>query len=237
MSDTVTVLAADSAGVISLLSRRRWMKHILAIAGLLAGVPLCFLAPLFLGSLFWFSTGMLNVWYPWLWFILGASAVVIPLLLRLEIQTAGDFLGHAVQSWNFGDDERLAWTAAAIGAGGVYGAGIPGMRVDPRGATAGLMEFFLLGPRLALSGFRHLVGTVRVRIPSLDIPANVVVLLLGHEKGVPVKLILRQFEDGHSLAKGLRWLTFYQWIGVGENGEKVFLFTDERESLAKAVAR
>src|SRR5437016_6282449 len=76
---------------------RRQTRYATMIASILAGVPLSLVAPLILGTIFWFTSWWLIDWtYSWSWFFLAMAVVTIPLLFRLEAQTAGNYLSVAV---------------------------------------------------------------------------------------------------------------------------------------------
>ncbi|MBK8269715.1 MAG: hypothetical protein IPK83_16045 [Planctomycetes bacterium] len=59
---------ANLDGIQAALSRRASLRKWRAVAGIVMGVPLCFVAPFLLGTLFWFSCGMLFGWHSWIWF-------------------------------------------------------------------------------------------------------------------------------------------------------------------------
>ncbi|MBK8269716.1 MAG: hypothetical protein IPK83_16050 [Planctomycetes bacterium] len=88
------------------------------------------------------------------------AALTIPLLIHLEWRTGGNFLGEAGR--DFAKDS--AWDGLAM-LGLPFGS--PALAIaaaNPRAATAGFMELFLIGPRLLVPGVRHLALAARLRM-------------------------------------------------------------------------
>ena len=226
--------AIDVGRIQTNLSRRVQFRRIRALTGILVGLPLCFLAPLMLGSLFWFSSGMLFGWHPWTWFVFGSAVILIPLLIHLEVRTAGNFLGEAAR--DFATDKAMDGRAMiGLAMGGFGGAALARAAANPRAATSGIVEFFLIGPRMLVPGFRHLRGAARMKGIDRARAAEVVTRLRSSSSGVAIKSLLSAGEAPESLGRTLHWLAFYDWIGIGEKGEKVFLFSESRARLGAAA--
>lgn len=191
------------------------------------GVPLCFVAPFLLGTLFWFSCGMLFGWHSWIWFFLGMAALTIPLLIHLEWRTGGNFLGEAGR--DFAKDS--AWDGLAM-LGLPFGS--PALAIaaaNPRAATAGFMELFLIGPRLLVPGVRHLALAARLRMVDTVRAARVMEKLLTASSAMVMKSLLEAWEQPQVLGFTIYWLAFYDWIGIGEKGQRIILFSESREAL------
>lgn len=214
------------------LKSRVRLRKVKAWSGLLLGIPLCLIAPLLLGTLFWFSAGRLGVGSDWTWFFLGTSAVTIPLLIRLEIRTDGNYLGEAARDFvpDNSIDGRIMLGAPlpAIGVSLAYAA------ANPRAATSGFMEIFLTGPRLVVPGFRHLRSSAKFSGIDPARAARAVAKLLLSGSGVPIKSLVEPGEPPEALGRALHWLAFFDWIGLAEKGDRVFLFSESRETLGGA---
>ncbi|MCB9855115.1 MAG: hypothetical protein H6818_05455 [Phycisphaerales bacterium] len=220
--------------IIAKLKRRAATRSALAIVGVIAGTPLCFVAALILGTIFWFSIGrMLKFAYPWSYFFWGTALITIPLLFRTEIQTRGDFLGGVAR--DIDSDARTSnhslQAPAAIPAPFLslvaYHAAI-----NPRAATAGFVELFITGPRWVLAGVRHLrlVG----KIPKVDLEqtASVINKLLEKESGMESRELISAFDSRDQLQESLIWLAFYGWVGVSTKHDRVYIYSESRRFLA-----
>lgn len=227
--------ALDVGRIQTHLSRRVQLRRIRALLGMLLGLPLCFIAPLTLGSVFWLSSGMLFGWYPWSWFFFGSAAILIPLLFHLEVRTAGSFLSEAARDFST-SSETDSRAAVGLAIGGLTGSALIRAAANPRAATSGFVEFFLFGPRMILSGFRHLREAARMKGVDQVRAAEVVSRLLTSSSGVAIKSLLSAGEVPESLGRTLHWLAFYDWIGIGEKGDRVFLFTESRATLGGAAS-
>ncbi len=207
--------------------RRRWLQ---ASAGIVFGLPLCFVGPFVLASLFWFSAGQLVGWYPWIWYFWGCAIFIFPLLIRLEIRTGGNFLGEA--SRDFVTDGSLdALGMVGVPIGGSLGASAAMSASNPRAATSGFVELFLTGPRFLVPGIRHLRARRSFKEIDQDFAALLVARVLTVSSAVPIKSLMTPGQPPEKLGKTLHWLAFYDWIGVGEKGQKVFLYSESREAL------
>jgi hypothetical protein len=238
MSSTIT--AANRARPLSdvrarqlrdILARRARIRGAVAVARLVAGFPLCFLAPLFLGSVFWLISAQFLGWHPWWWFFAGFSLLTIPLLFRMELRTGGDYLGDVARHGGpeVPGGEFLAGAGWAIGGGMGMVAG--NAVAAPRTAAAGFVEFFLIGPRMMVRGARHLRHAGQFKKVSMDRVVTLIWQLLVHEQGVLLVSLATLREDRADVAGALAWLAFYDWIGVGEKGAKAFLFGESRKYL------
>ncbi|MFQ5502965.1 MAG: hypothetical protein ACE5EQ_11810 [Phycisphaerae bacterium] len=218
------------------LMRRVQLRRLNAVAGILFGFPFIFVAPLILGSIFWFVTGSLtDQWYHWNWFFLGLSIITAPLLFRLEMQTGGDYLGKAMKDAKplvERSDEMVA--AAYIGIGLVGGLAVA-MLTRPRASSAGFVELFLFGPRIVLGGLRHLRQAGR--LPNIDKrkASRVITVLLSRSQGVGAEELQAVDESHHDLLLILIWLAFYGWIGVTEDQKRVFLYSESRDILVSRM--
>lgn len=228
----LALIEARARQLRDILARRAKVRCAVALARLAAGFPLCFVGPLVLGTLFWFISGQLIGWNPWWWFVGGLSVLMIPLLFRMEFRTGGDYLGSVSRD----PGPQLPGGEFLTGTGWMI-AGMPGMiaanaAAAPRTASAGLVEVFLLGPRMMVSGARHLRNARRLRAASLDRAVAILWQLVVHEQGVPLERLPVSRDERAEVAGALAWLAFYDWIGIGEKGAKAILFGDSRKHLA-----
>jgi hypothetical protein len=219
--------------IITRLNRRVTTRKSLAIAGILAGLPFCFVAAVMLGSIFWFSFGlMFNVGYPWHIWVLGTALITIPLLFHTEIKTKGDFLGGVMRDI----DTDFRTSSPATSAVATMPAAFLGLlayhaAANPRASTAGFVEFFITGPRWVLNGLRHLrlVG----KIPNVDMQqtANLIQRLLASDSGFTMDELSSTCESRDQLQETLIWLAFYGWIGVSTKKDRVYIYTESRRFL------
>lgn len=219
--------------IVTRLNRRADTRKLLAVTGIVAGLPLCFVAAVMLGSIFWFSFGlMFNVGYPWHIWVLGTALITIPLLFRMEIKTKGDFLGGVMRDV----DTDFRTSSPAVHAAALMPAAFLGVvayhaAANPRASTAGFVEVFITGPRWVLNGLRHLrrVG----KIPHVDPQhaASVVQRLLNHDSGLTANDLSAICESRDQLQETLIWLAFYGWIGVSTKNDRVYIYSESRRFL------
>ncbi len=223
----------DLAPIVSRIRRRAAVRSCLAVAGMIAGAPLCFVAALILGTLFWISIGrLLHFAYPWSYWFWGTALLTIPLLFRTEIRTNGDYLGAVARDMDH--DQRTsshAIHAAAVMPAAFLGAVAYHAAANPRAATAGFVELFITGPRWVLAGARHLRLVNRIPKVKLEQTASVIRTLLDHDRGLEPKDLLGDFESRDELQESLIWLAFYGWIGVSKSGDRVYIYSESRRFL------
>lgn len=222
----------QSSPIESKLKQRQHFRNLQAILSIILGLPLVFIAPLILGAIFWFvSIMLLDGWYHWGWFFLALTVITVPLLFRLEIQSAGDYLGKAMKDAKPlvpHSDEMVI--AAYIALGAISGIAVA-VATDPRASSAGLTEIFLTGPRMVLSGFRYFRQTRYLSTFDIVRAERIVTVLLAKSRGVEPELLRERGEPQDNLWPVLLWLAFYGWIGVSEKRDKIFLYSESREIL------
>lgn len=217
-----------------LLKRRdRWLSLRLALH-VVGGVPLTAIGPAVLATILWFAAGSVaDVWLPWTrWFGL-LSVVSVPLLMRLEARTNGQYLGDALRGTQPGIDPLTSLPMIIPAFGGV--AWVPGL-ANPRGFFAGVMEYFLWGPRLLVGAFRQ--WRVRRRLGQIDLrrAARLVAELCSREKGIDLVAVPKGGEQLTDVLPVLNWLVFQGWIGVGDKVPRVYLYTEARAALGRGPA-
>lgn len=198
------------------------------------GVPLCFLGPVILGSIFWMAALFgLRKWTPWLWWFGGVSILGIPSAFRLEIRSRGKFLDETLAEAAAHDSDvmgRLTSVTMLYGAGwGLLGS----LGADPGLTTAGFVEFFLSGPRLVLWGLRTIRAGRSGGVIDWGRAAKVVAFLLSRQDGVEPAALLTGGERMAELSPVLLWLAGQGWLGVVATGDRVFLYSESRRVLTE----
>jgi len=219
------------ASIEAQLQQRVRNENAKAILAFASGVPLCFLAPLILGSALWMSAHFgLSRWTPWWWWFGGVALLGIPSLFRLELRTSGGYLDQAVREGDMLGGPLLPPLSA--GNANAYAIGmIASVAMQPTLSAAGFVEVFLSGPRLVLYGLRRFRQRRTDREVDVHRAAEVVGSMLSVGSGVEPKSLLRPAERMPDLVPVLMWLAANRWIGVTESGDRVYLFTDARTQL------
>src|SRR5258706_1906570 len=169
----------------------------LAIASIVAAVPLLFVGPLLLACIFWFAAVNFGYGLPFSWWFWGLTAIMVPAM----------FLGEARQRGGFFAGRNLD-----VSPGGLDGPAlmpVPGdvgmlfnFVINPRLQASGFVELFLTGPRLMLDGLTKLRHAQQLRGVSLDRAGDAIVQLALFDKGVPIQSLLR---GGETLDKSCRF--------------------------------
>lgn len=197
------------------------------------GVPLCFVGPVVIGTMLWAAGSMLLYsWLPWWLFVALLSIVMIPLLIRLERQTGGQYLSESVQTIGerFPDARPLIF-GGHVGAGGMTGRALAMVLMNPEGIASMFVEVFLTGPRMVLRSRSHRkLATALERVDRAR-TAEVVSKMLSRVGGMPPGELLKDGEPMSNVLPSVTWLSFYGWIGVTAKVDRVFLFTESREAL------
>jgi len=200
------------------------------------GIPLCFVGPVVIGTMLWAAgTMLLQAWLPWWLFIAALSILMIPLLLRLEMQTAGQYLSDSVRT--IGDrfpDAMPVTFGGHVGAGGMTGRALATVLMNPEGIASMFVEVFLAGPRMVLrSRSQRRMAKALERVDKHR-TAEVVSKMLSRVGGMPPGELLKEGERIGDVLPSVTWLSFYGWIGVTTKVDRVFLFSESREALRAA---
>lgn len=215
----------QSARVIRLLRQRGSLFYLKASFMFLLGLPASLLGPAVVATLFWMACLPWGYWFPWPTFFGWTALIMLPGLYLLEIRTAGNYLSERVP-----DIAPLPPVARGIFTLGEVGA-IAALATNPRTTSALFTELFLFGPRLVVGAFRQLRLRRYVRGADLRRAASVLGTLCELNDGIPAQDLLREGESSRALAATLAYLAFYEWIGVGNRGTKVWLPTEARRLL------
>lgn len=218
------------ASIHSRLSRQLWLRRLRRIFLLAGGIPLSLLGPLFLGTIFWFVCWQFGFSSDWSNFFWITTLVLVPLLLALEFRTGGDFLGQVARETDAPSEAAQAQMLVAHWAG--LNTSALAIMQSPRASVAGLIEVFLIGPRMLVSLYRDLHLSLLFKSVRLSRAAEIVAALFQHKAGVHPSKLAEPREDWTRLSTEIGYLATHQWIGVAANGERVWLPTDVRARLA-----
>lgn len=229
------MMACENPTIEAALRHRERLRRLRAYMGIVLGAPLSLIAPLILGSIFWVVSGMLfESWYHWGWFFLALAVITLPLLSRLEIKSGGEFLGDTMKDVGPpvpGSGELTM--ATHVGVGPLAGLGFS-MATNPRASSAGMVEIFLTGPRMMLSGIRHLRQARVLAGIDHDLACRIIARLLSYDSGLRLEELPTDGKGSDQLLSVLKWLAFYDWIGISEAKDRVFLYSESRTEFGQA---
>lgn len=216
-----------------ILDERAAARRVSDAAQIVMGIPLCFVGPVFIGTILWFvAAALFRVWLPWTWVFLAASAVMIPLLFRMEKKTGGLYLSESVHAIKDRFPQAVPLTYIGPGSGGgLTGRALATVIMNPEGVAAMFVEVFLAGPRLVLRGWSHRRLSNALERVDRTRTAEAVSKLLSRTTGMAPEELVKEGESVSDVTPSLTWLSFYGWIGVSAKADRVFLFTESRETL------
>ena len=220
--------------LVARLRRGDGLHRLKLCALIVLGLPLTFVGPLLLATVFWFACVRLTQWHvPWWWLSLGLTVVMVPLLFRLEVRTAGLYLDEVLDGFNEYGPRMHALRLYGYGGLGTAVGATASVLANPRGTSAGLVETFLVGPRMMLSGWRgfqaesHLASVDRLRA------GKVIAELLTSDRALKMETLLSPGEELNDLLATLAYLAIRGWVGLGERMTKVWLDSATREDLQR----
>lgn len=219
----------DVQYVIWHFEHRERLQRLKAATMIAFGIPISFLGPIVLATMFWFVLISFQFGSNIQWFnlFIVLTAVVVPLLYRLELRTGGDYLTTVLRE---SDVHGMHGFAIAPGFTPEIGA-FSNALANPRAMSSVFVEFFLFGPRMAIGGFRQAKVARRVRLADPKRAALVITLLIRRNDGIQTADVI---EEGESMADVLPiivYLTFHQWVGVGKEWQRVWLDSKSRRLL------
>lgn len=223
----------DEAGIDEKLCRRERLRAWKAGAMIVFGIPLLFVGPAVLASLFYLpayyvARELFSSDGPgWLTLFVVLTIITIPLLIRLELRTRGDFLADALPS----ADVYQTHTMGGVGTFGGEMAASGAILANPRGTSSLFVEVFLFGPRILIGGLRDVRLARRVRMHDRTPVCQLVAWLLTRETGMDTNEAMTKSGSAYAHAHVLAYLVFYEWAGVAEDGSRVWLYSDARRSL------
>jgi hypothetical protein len=200
-----------------------WKRTAIAqiAGGLAATVLIPAIAAVFMSIGFHRVTGwgMRHGALEWTTSFILAFVVFMPVAYFLEWQTQGGFLMKKLWEIEHSD-------------GGWYEA-VTRDRTWRWDARAGIAEWeiLLFAPRMVFGGFAKLRGTRLLAGADPARTAEILGLLLGSDHGIEIATLRRRGEDQLALSRAISSLLFYDWVGVSENGQKIWALTASRKEL------
>lgn len=215
------------------LEQRAEDRRLLNYLGLSAGSPLLLIGPLFFSMIVWFfAHQIIRVTLPFgLTFIL-TSLVTIPLLLLLELSTRADYFSqslHLIADRFPGFIPLLTPPRFGLTSLGEHGWGA--FLMNPFGVAAFFTEIFLAGPRMVLGAAARLRHARQLAAVDPARAADVIVTLLSKQSGMRLEELLRPGEKLADLVPVIGWLASFEWIGVADKADRVFLYSETRDLL------
>lgn len=213
-----------------LLSRENHRRY-LAIAGIIAGLPLLLPAPFIFASVAWY---VIRTWAPqpiaFNTVLLVTAVIIVPLSFLTELRTRGGFLNHAYAEAS----SDFALSAATLIMLRPLSIGIG---PNPRLSTAGIAELMLIGPRWVLGGIRGLRLDWRMRKLDRDRPAKMLADLLALSSGTDPKKLAQPGETMDQLDATLAYLVTFGWVGLTVTMDRVYVYSESRETLTEPPAK
>lgn len=171
----------------------------------------------------------------WLWrwncswwiILLAGTIATLPWLYRKEIQAQGGLL----------DDVRDSFNRAAMAKESPPSFKHVGLLGDAlarnRTPLTGLVEFFLIGPNLVIASLRNLRLRQLSRDAEQERIAKVVDALCKLQGGAAPDKLLEEKEAPQQFSRVLAYLLFFDWIGIADDGSKVWMLTEARRELSR----
>jgi hypothetical protein len=195
------------------------------------GLPLSLLGTVILAPIFWFAAGMLlHFWVSLWWYLAAVALITVPLLYRLEVHTGGNYLIDAASEAHihpFAPTVLMPQPYSGLGAVGE-------VALNPRKTAGGLVEFFLLGPRLTLRAIRSLRQQHRLGPLDQVRAAGVLIELLQRDSGIDIARLVRRGETRADLVPLLARLGLLEIVGVDRGQTRVWLLDEARRRLARS---
>ncbi len=194
------------------------------------GLALSMMAPV---ALFVFVYALAYFWgknLPWGWGILVSTVLTWPLLFRFEIQTQGGLGGEITEEFVRAENEKK--TPPSFKHLGTLGLALARQRPP----MTGMLEFFLIGPQLVVSAVRKLRIRKLSEKAGIDRIIEVCEILLKIHGGAATEKLLGEKETPAQLSEVLAYLLFFDWIGVANDGTKVWILTEAKKVLAPVEA-
>ncbi|HUU85458.1 MAG TPA: hypothetical protein VM243_18315 [Phycisphaerae bacterium] len=218
------------------LRHRERLFRVKVTAMVLFGLPLSLVGPFVLATIFWLAGRALGLlswdrfWGQWMWLFLALVSIVIPLLYRLELRTAGGYLSEAAKDFNpHGPTGApfLPGSAAYVGA-------VAAVVANPRAVSAGIVEVFLFGPRLVVGACQQIRAARHLKQANVELAAAILAVLLARDTGIDTHRFLKTGQKLEHLLPTLAYLTFHRWIGVRDDWQQVYVYSASRETLRSA---
>ncbi len=224
---------AASTTLQALLQRRERLFRVKVAAMLAFGLPLSLLGAALLATMFWFAAWRgFEFWLPWWQYFAVLAVITVPLLYRLELQTAGRYLSQTITepAHDFGRG------AMSIPHAGGWLA-LASITANSAQLAGGLVEIFLFGPRMVVGALRQLRFLSQLGPIERSRAAQVVAALFRHDGGLEIAKLYSGGGTVGELVPILAWLIVHRWIGVREAGDRAWLLSEAREAIQRAAQR
>ena len=108
-------------------------------------------------------------------------------------------------------------------------------RYEQREGAAALMELWLFVPRQVFEGWGQLKGMQMVEAADVDRAALVTLKLLASPHRLEVEALrqvgARGAAEGVAFGQVMAYLLVYDWVGVSEDGQRVWIGTESRSEI------
>jgi hypothetical protein len=162
----------------------------------------------------------------WICFLAGI-AITIPVLFRMEWQAHGPMLdAAALNGFDTTPGSPAPTDYKHLGALGQ-------IVTAQRTPFSGLVEFFLIGPNLAVKSLRMLMLRKLAMSANFDRIVELTEIMAKLSGGVEIGKLLGEKETPQQLSCALAYLIFFSWAGVATDGTKIWILTESRRVLAR----
>jgi hypothetical protein len=197
---------------------------------IMLGLVISMAAPVALFLFIWVMAYFWGKNLPWGWGILIATLLTWPLLFRFEIQAQGG-LGKEITG-GFIAAEQENKTPPSFKHLGTLGLALARQRPP----MTGMLEFFLIGPQMVVSALRKLRIRRLSEKAGIDRIIRVCEILVKLQGGAVTEKLLEPPETPAQLSEVLAYLLFFEWIGVANDGTKVWILTEAKKLLGTPAA-
>jgi hypothetical protein len=106
---------------------------------------------------------------------------------------------------------------------------------DERTPFNGLLEFFLIGPNLAVRSLRKLMLRKIAMSANFDRIVELTEIMTRLQGGAEIEKLRGERETPQQLSCALAYLIFFDWAGVAKDGTKVWIHTEARRELTRSA--
>jgi hypothetical protein len=173
---------------------------------------------------------LLHLWgmeLNWLICFIAGIAITVPVLFRMEWQAHGPTLdATALQGFDTTPGRPAPSDYKHLGALGQ-------VLAAQRTPFNGLIEFFLIGPNLAVKSLRKLMLRKLAMSANFDRIVEITEILAKLQGGAETDKLRGEKESPQQLSCALAYLVFFDWTGVAADGSKIWILTEARRQLAR----
>jgi hypothetical protein len=210
-------IRVETEKVLAAFARRERERWGVAAGQLALGLVMTVLLPLVMGG-FW---AMGVAWRVGAGGTGGMAVVVLLALMAIayvvEWRTRGEWLEGQLRDF--------------AGGGGALDWGTGRMWRYERASGAVMLEMYLWVPRMVFEGAGRLRARARVRGADRARAAEVLGELLSRGRGEAVEALQQTGERAAGFGRVLGYLVLYEWVGVSEDGGRVWASSEGREEI------